>query len=157
MARHLQSYSFRMGHRGDLHAIKRNILVADDDDDMRALMVNTLRSDGYAVVEAHDGAELLEILRDALEDVGVRPDIVITDIKMPRLSGFGVLQALRRAHVRMPVILVTAFGDESMHVVAKRLGAVGVLQKPFDVDDLRTVVMNASAAFERDTALDIRR
>lgn len=146
-----------MGHRSDLHAIRRNILIADDDDDMRALMVNTLRSDGYSVVEARDGAELLETLRDALEDGRLRPDILITDIKMPRLSGLGVLQALRRARVRMPVILVTAFGDESMHVVAKRLGAVGVLQKPFDVDDLRTVVMNASAAFERDAALDIRR
>jgi two-component system, response regulator, stage 0 sporulation protein F len=146
-----------MGHRNDLHATRRNILVADDDDDMRALMVNTLRSDGYAVVEARDGAELLEILSDALEDTRARPDILVTDIKMPRLSGLGVLQALRRAHVRMPVILVTAFSDESMHVVAKRLGAVGVLQKPFDVDDLRTAVMNASAAFERDMAHDVSR
>jgi two-component system response regulator (stage 0 sporulation protein F) len=146
-----------MGHRNDLRALQRNILVADDDDDMRALMVNTLRSDGYAVVEARDGAELLEILSDALEDTRARPDILVTDIKMPRLSGLGVLQALRRAHVRMPVILVTAFSDESMHVVAKRLGAVGVLQKPFDVDDLRTAVMNASAAFERDMAHDVPR
>lgn len=157
MAQHLQSYGFDMGRRSDLHAIRRNVLIADDDDDMRALMATTLRSDGYSVVEAHDGAELLEILRDALEDPRRRPDILVTDIKMPRLSGFGVLQALRRAQVRMPVILVTAFGDQSMHTVAKRLGAVGVLQKPFDVDDLRTVVLNASAAFERDTAFDVRR
>ena len=157
MAQHLQSYRFTMGRRSDLHAVRRNILIADDDDDMRALMATTLRSDGYSVTKARDGAELLEMLRDAIEDARHRPDILVTDIKMPRLSGFGVLQAMRRAQVRMPVILVTAFGDESMHTVAKRLGAVGVLQKPFDVDDLRTVVLNASTAFERDAALDVRR
>ncbi len=140
-----------------MHVIRRNILIADDDDDMRALMATTLRNDGYSVVEASDGAQLLEILRDAMDDVRVRPDILVTDIKMPRLSGLGVLQALRRARVRMPVILVTAFSDESMHTVAKRLGAVGVLQKPFDVDDLRTVVLNASTAFERDARLDLHR
>jgi CheY-like chemotaxis protein len=146
-----------MGRRSDLHVIRRNILVADDDDDMRELMASALRSDGYSVVEARDGAELLEILRDALEDERRCPDILVTDIKMPHLSGLGVLQALRRARVRLPVILVTAFADESMHTVAKRLGAIGVLQKPFDVDDLRTVVLNASAAFERDTRFDMGR
>lgn len=157
MAHHLQSYGFTMGRSSDLHAIRRNILIADDDDDMRALMATTLRNDGYSVVEASDGAQLLELLRDALEDARRRPDILVTDIKMPHLSGLGVLQALRRAHVRMPVIVVTAFADASMHTVAKRLGAVGVLQKPFDVDDLRTVVLNASTAFERDTAFHARR
>ncbi len=124
---------------------------------MRALMATTLRSDGYSVVEARDGAELLEILRDALEDARRCPDILVTDIKMPHLSGLGVLQALRRARVHLPVILVTAFADESMHTVARRLGAIGVLQKPFDVDDLRTVVLNASAAFERDPRFDVGR
>ena len=138
-----------MGRRSDLHVIRRNILVAGDDDDMRALMATTLRADGYVIVEARDGGELLELLRDALEDPRRRPDMVITDIRMPRLSGLGVLQALQRAHVHLPIIVVTAFGDESIHAMAKRLGAVGVLQKPFDVDDLRTAVLNASSAFER--------
>ncbi len=143
-----------MGRRSDLHAIRRNVLVADDDDDMRDLMVATLRSDGYAVTEARDGGQLLEMLRDALEDPRLRPDMVVTDIRMPRLSGLGVLQALQRAHVLMPVIVVTAFGDQSMHTVAKRLGAVGVLQKPFQIDDFRTAVMNASSVFERDRIAD---
>jgi DNA-binding NtrC family response regulator len=139
-----------MGRRSDLHAIKRNVLVADDDEDMRDLMVTTLRNDGYAVVEAKDGGQLLEILRDALEDPRSRPDMLVTDIRMPRLSGLGVLQALQRAHVQMPVIVVTAFADESMHTVARRLGAVGVLRKPFQIDDFRTAVMNAASVFERE-------
>jgi FixJ family two-component response regulator len=65
---------------------------------------------------------------------------------MPHLSGLGVLDALRRAHLHFPVILMTVLVDNSVHTVARRLGAVGVLHKPFDVDDLRTAVMNAVVA-----------
>lgn len=139
-----------MSRSVDLHTKPMRVLVADDDEDMRALMVHTLKRDGYSVVEAKDGGELLETLRDALEDPKSRPDIVVTDVRMPRLSGLGVLQELRRAQMHLPVIVVTVFGDESMHVVARRLGAVGVLRKPFDVDDFRTAVVNARLALEKD-------
>jgi FixJ family two-component response regulator len=71
---------------------------------------------------------------------------------MPRLSGLGVLDALRRAHLHFPVILMTVLADESVHTVARRLGAVGVLHKPFDVDDLRTAVMNAVVCYARTSA-----
>lgn len=142
-----------MSRSTELHPAPMRVLVADDDDDMRALMVGTLRRDGYSVMEARDGGELLEMLRDAIDDEGTRPDIVVTDVRMPRLSGLGVLQELKRAHMHMPVIVVTVFGDDSMHVVARRLGAVGVLRKPFDVDDFRTAVVNASLALARDSVV----
>ena len=71
---------------------------------------------------------------------------------MPRLSGLGVLDALRRAQLHFPVILMTVLADSSVYVVAKRLGAVGVLMKPFDVDDLRTAVLNARVAYARSRA-----
>ena len=138
----------------ELHATPRTVLVADDDDDMRALMVATLKRDGYKVVEAKDGGELLERLRDAYDETGERFDIVVTDVRMPRLSGLGVLQELKRARMHLPVIVVTVFGDDSMHIVARRLGAIGVLRKPFDVDDFRTAVMNASQALaQKDAAV----
>lgn len=138
----------------ELHATPRTVLVADDDDDMRALMVATLKRDGYRVVEAKDGGELLERLRDASDETGERFDIVVTDVRMPRLSGLGVLQELKRARMHLPVIVVTVFGDDSMHIVARRLGAIGVLHKPFDVDDFRTAVLNASQALaQRDAAV----
>jgi CheY-like chemotaxis protein len=122
------------------------VLVADDDDDMRALVASTLRADGYDVVEASDGAELLDRLEEALQNPRTRPDVVVTDIMMPRLSGLGVLDALRRAQLHFPVILMTVLADESIHIVAKRLGALGVLRKPFDVDDLKTAIVNACSA-----------
>ncbi len=138
----------------ELHATPRTVLVADDDDDMRALMVATLKRDGYRVVEAKDGGELLERLRDASDETGEHFDIVVTDVRMPRLSGLGVLQELKRARMHLPVIVVTVFGDDSMHIVARRLGAIGVLRKPFDIDDFRTAVMNASQALaQKDAAV----
>jgi CheY-like chemotaxis protein len=123
------------------------VLVADDDEDMRDLVASSLRADGYAVVEANDGAELLDRLEEALQDPGSRPDVVVTDIMMPGLSGLGVLDALRRARLEFPVILMTVLADDSIHLVARRLGAVGVLRKPFDMDDLRTAIVNACVAY----------
>jgi CheY-like chemotaxis protein len=126
-----------------------NILVADDDEDVRALVVETLRADGHRVVEACDGAELVEYLRDALDNSTARPDVIVTDVRMPKLSGLGVLAELRRSHWSVPVVLITALADDSVRTVARRLGAVGVLKKPLDVDNLRTAVLNAGVAFAR--------
>jgi two-component system OmpR family response regulator len=125
------------------------VLVADDDEDMRALVAETLRADGYAVREARDGEELLDALEGAFDDPLSCPDVVVTDVMMPRLSGLGVLDALRRAQLHFPVILMTVLVDHSVDIVARRLGAVGVLRKPFDVDDLRTAVVNARLAYSR--------
>lgn len=69
------------------------VMVADDDDDFRALVVAALQADGHSTIEAHDGQELLELLRDDVPST--RPDVLITDVKMPKLSGLGVLEALR--------------------------------------------------------------
>jgi FixJ family two-component response regulator len=84
-----------------------------------------------------------------MTDPRARPDVVVTDVMMPKLSGLGVLDAIRRAQLHFPVILMTVLSDRSVFIVAKRLGAVGVLLKPFDVDDLRTAVLNARTAYAR--------
>jgi CheY-like chemotaxis protein len=122
------------------------VLVADDDEDMRALVTATLHADGCSTVEACDGEELLELLRISLDEPWLRPDVVVADVKMPKLSGLGVLAALKRARWDLPVVMITVVSDESIHTVAKRLGAVGVLHKPFDPNDLLTAVRNARAA-----------
>jgi CheY-like chemotaxis protein len=132
---------------GQMERPPLTVLVADDDEDMRSLVVATLVSDGYRVIEARDGAELLDHLSDALEDPNARPDVVVTDVLMPKLSGLGVLDALRRAQWNVPVILMTVLGDGSVETLAHRLGAVCVLRKPLDVDDFRTAVLNAGVAF----------
>jgi|HubBroStandDraft_1064217.scaffolds.fasta_scaffold92994_2 CheY-like chemotaxis protein len=121
------------------------VLVADDDEDMRALVTATLQADGCSTVEARDGQELLDLLSNALARKDLRPDVVVADVKMPGLSGLGVLAALRGTKSELPVILMTVLTDESIETVAKRLGAVGILRKPFDPDDLVTAVRNATA------------
>jgi CheY-like chemotaxis protein len=125
------------------------VLVADDDEDMRTLVAHTLRQDGYQVVEARDGVELLARLEKAIDGGAPLPDVVLTDVMMPGLSGLGVLDAIRRVQIHIPVVLMTVLKDQSVQIVARRLGAVGVLGKPLDVDDVRTAILNARIAFAR--------
>jgi two-component system response regulator (stage 0 sporulation protein F) len=120
------------------------IFLADDDDDMRALLALALQSDGYEVVEAKDGAELLELLAGASASPMNRPDLIVTDVLMPCYSGLGVLAALHKSAWNVPVILITARQDAGVEKDAKRLGAAAVVRKPFDIDDLRTAILNAS-------------
>jgi len=119
------------------------IIVADDDDDLRAAMVDALQADGHTIIEAHDGEELLELLERAQDDASGRPDVVVTDVKMPKLSGLGVLEALRHARWSLAVVVVTAFSDRSIETVATRLGAAAVLHKPFGSDALLAAVRDA--------------
>jgi two-component system, OmpR family, response regulator len=121
------------------------VFVADDDDDMRALVTETLQAHGCVTEEARDGAELLDLLIRAQDEPALFPDVIVADVKMPRLSGLGVLAALKRASWSVPVIMITVVTDASIHDVARRQGAVGVLHKPFDPNDLVTAVQNATA------------
>jgi DNA-binding response OmpR family regulator len=128
----------------DLRSETLIVMVADDDDDFRAVVVAALRAEGHSTVEACDGQELVEALeRFRAGAPGLRPDVLITDVKMPKLSGFGVLEALRCARWNLAVVVVTALSHESIDVVARRLGAVEVLHKPFDPGALLTAVRNA--------------
>jgi CheY-like chemotaxis protein len=119
------------------------VLVADDDDEFRSLVVEALQSEGYHVFEARDGGELLSLLADIMDDPATRPDVVVADVRMPSLSGLGVLAELKRARVNVPVVIMTGFAPASVELVAKRLGATGFLKKPFDLDSLQTAVKRA--------------
>jgi CheY-like chemotaxis protein len=125
---------------------RRQVLVAEDDPSLRRLIVTVLRDAGYDVVEAADGPELLERI-EALAKRQVPSDafVVVSDVKMPGLTGLDVLAILRCASARTPVVLITAFGDAETHAEARELGAVRVLDKPFDLDVLRAVVGEVAA------------
>ncbi len=120
------------------------VLVAEDDDDIRQMLVAALERDGYEVLEAKDGGELLDHVGSSLlfGDIFPRPDVIVSDIRMPGFTGLEVLAGLRDASWSTPVVLITAFGSEEAHQEALRLGADAIFDKPFDVDDLRTVVLN---------------
>lgn len=124
------------------HSGPFRILLAEDDDDMRCIVADSLRNDGYDVVEIADGEVFLEIAArlEAGADGG-SIDLIVSDIRMPTCDGLEVLSALRDARCHIPVILMTAFGDEATRRQAARLSAV-LFDKPFDLDDLQTAVKN---------------
>ena len=115
------------------------VLIAEDDDEMRRLLVKVLRANGYAVMECRDGADLLGRLEAF---VGRRADLdfdaIISDIFMPGPTGLEILEALHDRTGFPPVILITAFGDKGTHMRAERAGAAALLDKPFAIEDLLT-------------------
>jgi CheY-like chemotaxis protein len=121
------------------------ILLAEDDSAMRALVSGDLRRAGYSVVECADGAALLRRLESASCTQGQGIDVVVADVRMPELTGLEVLERLRHADPFLPYIVVTAFGSAETRRVAARLGAMAVLDKPFEIKDLLRLVEDAVA------------
>ncbi|RKH06406.1 response regulator [Corallococcus sp. CA053C] len=122
------------------------ILIADDQPEMRTLIRKMLVRRGYEVVEASDGPGLVQLLIEGLTaDESRAPDLIITDVRMPGFTGLEVLARLRREQWTTPVILITAFGDAQLHRDALRLGAACVLNKPFELEELRGAVEAALA------------
>jgi len=119
------------------------VLLAEDDAEFRHLLATVLAEEGYEVVEAGDGLALLASIEDTLTVRRERPEafLVVTDVRMPGLTGLDVLAILRCANRVTPVILITAFGDEATHAEGRELGAVAVFDKPFNVDALRATVL----------------
>ena len=122
------------------------VIVAEDSTEMRRLIASVLRSEGYRVTEARDGMELVDLIEaSTLPDGEGLPDAVVSDVRMPWLTGMDVLAALDVAGMRMPVILITAFGDAALHAEAQDLGAAAVLDKPFDVEELTSELARVTA------------
>jgi DNA-binding NtrC family response regulator len=135
-------------------APRRRAVLAEDDVEMRSLLATTLRREGFEVMEAADGRELGRLVH-SLIFAGGDPDgvdLIVSDIRMPGPDGLTVLSRLRRYDWATPVVIITAFGDAATHDEAIRLGAMAVLDKPFDLDDFRTLLRN----FEGWTALHAR-
>ena len=128
--------SDRFGTGRDSSAPPRRILVAEDDHEMADLVVGALRKAGYDTETCHDGLELLRHLKFSESDDLTEFDLVISDIRMPHISGLDVLRAKNYGGEFPPIILITAFGDEWTHGKAQYLGAVDIFDKPFEIADL---------------------
>lgn len=117
------------------------VLLAEDDLEMRKMLVWALRREGFEVVECPDGDRLRAHLglKGETSDRSTY-DVVISDIRMPGASGLQVLHQLGHDPERPPVILITAFPDERTQAEARRLGAAATLAKPFDMEDLMVLV-----------------
>lgn len=118
------------------------VLLAEDDNAMRRMLASILQQDGYEVIQARNGAQLFDLMNSQLIYACDRAavDLIISDIRMPEMSGLEVLAALRDADWSTPVILLTAFGEQTTRDEALRLGAQAIFSKPFDIDELRATV-----------------
>lgn len=113
------------------------VLVVDDDSSLRRVVEFTLQEDGLSVRAVASGAEALEALARTSFDA------VVTDVRMPGISGVDLLTELHRRDPSLPVVLVTAYATVELAVEAMRHGAFDYLAKPFSRDDLRASVQRA--------------
>ncbi len=111
-----------------------HLLIVEDDPEMRDLLRKVLAKEGYRISVADDGREAFALLaREAF-------DLVVTDMLMPRDGGLELLEAVRRSHLSLPVIIVTAFGDWSSYTRALDLGAAAFINKPLRMSELIAAV-----------------
>ncbi len=142
----MRSQSAVPAARSDLRPC-RAVLVIEDDDEMRRMLSSALARDGHPVRPFRDGMEALDYL-DTLRigphwndgDLG----LIVSDVRMPGCSGLDLLDCLRTLDCDVPVILITAFGDAETHAQAQELGAELLLDKPFDINELRRAVRRST-------------
>ena len=116
------------------------VLVAEDDDALRGVLVEALEGEGYEVTEGGGGEELVASLTPPRGHVDGHFDLIVSDIRMPDMTGLEMLEILRDMGARIPVVLITAFGSAHDHEEAERLGAL-ILDKPFEVEELLDAVI----------------
>ncbi len=119
----------------------KTILTVDDSRTMRDMLALSLTESGYRVVQAADGVEGLERLE------GETPDVIITDINMPRLDGFGFIEQVRRhpRHRAIPILVLTTESGAEMKERARKAGASGWIVKPFNPVKLADAIRRVGA------------
>ena len=116
---------------------KKQVLIVDDEPNLRKILAAQLSRDGYEVMLAEDGEQGLTMLREN------HIDLVVTDLKMPKVDGMTLLREALRESPDLPIVMITAHGTVDTAVEALKLGAFDYLTKPFDKDEVRQVVAKA--------------
>lgn len=130
----------------DTTSRKYRVLVVDDERRMVGFIRLNLEQDGFEVIEAYNGTEALERLRDSL------PDLILLDVMMPDIDGFEVLRTIREVS-QVPIIMLTAKGEEDDKVKGLELGADDYVTKPFSPRELVSrvkAVLRRGSTFEED-------
>ncbi|ANP45679.1 response regulator [Candidatus Viadribacter manganicus] len=119
----------------------KTILTVDDSRMMREMLLMVLNGAGFNVVQAEDGQDGLRALTDA------RPDVIITDINMPNLDGYGFIEGVRRddTYRATPIIVLSTESSAEKKARARDAGATGWIVKPFKADTLIDVIRRVSA------------
>lgn len=113
------------------------ILVVDDEQSLREVLSIMLKRTGYAVTSVADGEEAIELLSKDIFD------LVITDLRMPKIDGMEVLKAAKSASPETVVLIITGFASADSGVEAMKQGAYDYLTKPFQVDEVQMIIRNA--------------
>ena len=113
----------------------KRILIVDDEDMLRELLTEQLTEAGYAVCEASNGVEAIEVLK-RLQAEQVRVDAVVLDMNMPKMDGAKAFAEIRALFPRMPILIVTGYAQDEMVQKVVESGANGVLVKPYDAEAL---------------------
>jgi CheY-like chemotaxis protein len=113
------------------------VLVAEDDADIRLMLLTLLRMKGYRTAEARDGQETLDVACE------LRPDVILMDLQLPRLNGFAVVRFLRQTETlrSVPVIVVSAHDPAKHRNLALAAGCNAYVQKPIDIDTLDGIIL----------------
>jgi two-component system, chemotaxis family, chemotaxis protein CheY len=119
----------------------QTVLTIDDSRTMRDMLKIALVEAGYNVVQAEDGVHGLEVLQT------MTPDVIVTDINMPRMDGFGLIEAVRKeARYRgVPILVLTTESDTAKKLRAKEAGATGWIVKPFEPAKLISAIRRVAA------------
>src|SRR5215208_2846037 len=114
------------------------VLVAEDDDDIRLMMLTLLRMKGYKAAEARDGQETLDVART------LRPDVILMDLQLPRLNGFAVARCVRQTEAlrEVPIIVISAHDPAKHRNLALAAGCNAYVQKPIDFDSLDVMMLD---------------
>ncbi len=119
------------------------VLTIDDSRTMQGMLRKALEEAGYDVIQGGDGVEGIAVL----ESADPPPNVIITDINMPRMDGFGVIEAVRKmpAFKHLPVIVLTTESDPEKKARARAAGATGWIIKPFSSDSLVAAIRRVTA------------
>ena len=120
--------------RNRTEVAQKVILVADDDASIRSLLKQLLADEGFAVVEASTGVEVVEKVKES------SPDLVIMDVRMPELDGIEALSRVKATNPKTAVLIMTAFGSSNAAIRAMELGAFDYITKPFELDKISHTV-----------------
>ena len=119
----------------------KRILIADDDGAIRGLLCDFLGGEGFEMLEARSGKEVLQTTG------AESPDLLLLDLRMPDWDGMEVMRRLKERDLSVPVVLMTAYGTSSSAIQAIQLGAFDYITKPFELDD---VLLTVKRFFEHD-------
>lgn len=117
--------------------LRDKILVVEDEKSMRAILQMFFENEGFNVSTASDGIEALSMIEEDIFDV------IVTDIKMPKLDGMELLKKVKEISPATMVIMITAFGTKESAIEAMKIGAYDYINKPFNMDELRIIVKRA--------------